>query len=198
MGNERFEADGGVFVVNKSIAQVHDANHVARITASTPDEVDALLARAEREFAHLPYRRFDIDPFTPPEFEARLAHVGYRASDALVMLLEGELRGTAKPFEIRLVESDADWEAYGALHAIDWQDYVERIGEPDDAAVGGDMVRNRRMKSPAARYWLAYADGQPASFLMSWEGTQGVGQVEDLMTHPGFRHRGLATALIHH
>ena len=26
----------------------------------------------------------------------------------------------------------------------------------------------------------------------------GVGAVEDLFTHPDFRHRGLATALIHH
>ena len=45
---------------------------------------------------------------------------------------------------------------------------------------------------------MAYVDGQPRAYLASWEGLDGVGQVEDLFTHPEFRHRGLATALIHH
>ncbi len=36
------------------------------------------------------------------------------------------------------------------------------------------------------------------AYFNSWAGVDGVGQVEDLFTHPDFRHRGLATALIHH
>ena len=36
------------------------------------------------------------------------------------------------------------------------------------------------------------------AYLASWEGIDGVGQVEDLFTHPDHRHRGLATALLHH
>ena len=198
LGNETFEAAGGVFVRNPALRRVWDANHVARVTARAPGEIDALLARAGEEFAHAAHRRFDVDPFTAPEFVARLAQDGYQANDALVMLLEGELHGDAKRFDIQPVETDADWEAYGALHHLDWNDYTERVGNPDDAAVGDDMLRSRRPKSPPARYWLAWVDGRAVSYLLSWEGTEGVGQVEDLMTHPEYRHRGLATALIHH
>ena len=41
-------------------------------------------------------------------------------------------------------------------------------------------------------------DGEPRGFFSSWEGTAGVGQVEDLFVEDGWRHRGLATALLHH
>jgi len=40
-------------------------------------------------------------------------------------------------------------------------------------------------------------DGRAAAYFNSWAGIDGVGQVEDLFTHPDYRHRGLATALIH-
>ncbi|OGO52256.1 MAG: hypothetical protein A2148_06360 [Chloroflexi bacterium RBG_16_68_14] len=40
-------------------------------------------------------------------------------------------------------------------------------------------------------------DGAPRAYCSSWEGIDGVGQVEYLFTHPEYRHRGLATALIH-
>lgn len=55
LGNEQFEADGARFVRNRSIPDVRDSNHVAHVTASTPEEIDRLLARAEREFADLRY-----------------------------------------------------------------------------------------------------------------------------------------------
>jgi GNAT superfamily N-acetyltransferase len=204
LGNEVFEAEGALFVRNRALPAVHDANHVGRVTACAPDEIDRLLARAHREFSgcgckHL---RFDLDLDTPPQFEARLALEGYRRNDALVMLLEGELRGKAKPFEIRPVESETDWAAYGALHEIDWQAYAERTSpgaaEEASAWTAAAMLQSRRLKSPPARFWLAYLDGAPRAYLFSWEGTKGVGQVEDLFTHPDYRHRGLATALIHH
>jgi predicted N-acetyltransferase YhbS len=47
------------------------------------------------------------------------------------------------------------------------------------------------------RYWLAYADGAPCGYFNAWEGTAGVGQVENLFVLKEARHRGLATALIH-
>ena len=48
------------------------------------------------------------------------------------------------------------------------------------------------------RYWLAWSAGEPRGFLSSWEGPDGVGQVEDLYVHPDVRGRGLAAALIRH
>jgi GNAT superfamily N-acetyltransferase len=197
LGCERFEADGAAFVRNRSVPEIRDANHATHVEASTPDEIERLLARAEREFAGVPHRRFDVDFATPPAFEARLALEGYQRIDALVMLLEGDLTGEAKPHDIRPVDSDPAWEAYAALHAIDWREYEERSDEPESPSVAAAMYRSRRAKSPPVRYWLAYVDGEPRAYFSSWEGPDGVGQVEDLFAHPDFRHRGLATALIH-
>lgn len=198
LGNEVLQADGAVFVRNRSLPAVRDANHVVHVTASTPEEIDRLLARVEREFAHLSYRRFNVDFSTPPAFEARLAHEGYRCGDYLVMVLDGEPTGEAQPHDIRLVESEADWQAYAALHELDWREYIDRLGRQEESWTANEMFRNRRIKSPPVRYWLACMDGRPAAYLASWQGIDGVGQVEDLFTHAEYRHRGLATALIRH
>jgi GNAT superfamily N-acetyltransferase len=198
LGNERFEADGATFVRNRSLPAIRDANHVTHVTASTPGEIDRLLARVEREFVDLPYRRFDLDFTTPPAFEARLAFEGYQRHDLLVMLLDGELSGEARPCDMRLAAGAAGWEAYAALHDVDWQEYVERVDDPEDVWNARAMVRSRRAKSPPVNYWLAYVDGEPRAYCASWEGVDGVGQVDDLFTHPDYRRRGLATALIQH
>ncbi len=48
LGNERVEAEGATFVRNREIADIWDANHLAHITASTPEEIDRLLERVEQ------------------------------------------------------------------------------------------------------------------------------------------------------
>ncbi|MDP3769223.1 MAG: GNAT family N-acetyltransferase [Dehalococcoidia bacterium] len=141
-----------------SVPAIRDSNHVAHVTASMPEQIDRLLARVEREFAHCPHGRFDLDAAARPEFEARLTYEGYeryKRTEALVMLLEG-------------------------------------------AEVGRAMFRSWQAKSPPVRVWLAFVDGEPAAYCSSWEGVDGVGQVEALFTHPEYRHRGLATALLLH
>ncbi len=199
LGHETFEAGGALFVRDRAVPRIRDANHVTAVTASTPQEVDRLLARAEREFAGFPHRRFDVDPGTPPAFQARLALEGYGRDEALVMVLEGEPRGEPQPCEIRPVEDEAGWAAHDQLHRLDWSEYTARLGRAgDDPDVADEMMRNTRGMSPPVRFWLACVDGQPRAYLSSWEGIDGVGQVESLFTHPDFRHRGLATALIHH
>ena len=198
LGNERSAAEDATFIRNPSVPRIRDANQVIGVTAATPDDIDRLLARADREYADCPHRQFRLDFTASPEFEARLALEGYERKDTLVMLLEGDLIGAAKPHDIRPVESEADWQAYTSLHEIDWREYAEKIPGGADTAVAEQMVRTRRAKTPPVRYWLAWADGQPRAYLASWEGEDGVGQVEDLFTHPEFRHRGLAATLIHH
>ena len=62
-----------------------------------------------------------------------------------------------------------------------------------------DLSKQKRFKWAAGvRYWLAHDGNEAAAFLASWPGGNGVGQIEDLFTHPKHRHRGLATALIAH
>ena len=199
LGNERFQADGATFVRNREIPDIWDANHLAHITASTPEEIDRLLERVEQEFAGFHHRQYRVDFTTPPAFEARLSLEGFERNETLLMLLEGELNGTAKPCEIRTVESEADWNAYTALHDIDWREYRERMPGGSggfDEGTAAQMMRSRRSMSPPVRHWLACVDGEPRAYLSSWGGVDGVG-FEDLFTHPDFRGRGLATALIH-
>jgi GNAT superfamily N-acetyltransferase len=198
LGNERLEADGAIFIRNRETPAIWDANHMTAVTASTDDQIDQLLKRAEREYAGFPHRRFDLDFTTPPQFEARLALEGYQRSDALVMLLEGGLTGSAKPHDIRLVTDEADWQAHVALHDLDWREYSARITGSFDEETARQMMLSRRSKSPPARLWLAYMDGEPRAYCSSWPGPAGTGLVEDVFTHPDFRRRGLATALIHH
>ncbi len=197
LGNEQIEVGGAVFVRNRDLPLVWDANHATAIIAAAPGEIDALFARMDVEYAHLPFRRVRTDFTTPPEFEARLVLEGYRRHDSLVMLLEGPLAGESPRHAMRPVTEPADWAAYQALLRANWSEHPERPDRFDDG-VGRQVLRTRQLKSPPVRHWLALVDGMPRAYLSSWEGVDGVGQVEDLFTHPDFRHRGLATALIHH
>lgn len=198
LGNERLTADGATLVRNRDMPRIYNANHVSNVTASTPDEIERLLARVEREYEHCRHRQFDVDFRAPPAFVARLALEGYQREDALVMLLEGELNGARKEHDIRPVQTEADWQAYAELHEIDWREEREKQKLPVEPGVEQDMMRARQAKQPPVQNWMAYVDGRPVAYFNLWAGIDGIGQVEDLFTHPGFRHRGLAAALIHH
>lgn len=200
LGNERFEAEGAMFIRNRQAPDIWDANHVAHVTAATPDEIERLLARIDEEFANHRHRRFHLDFTTPPAFEARLALEGYERGNSLLLLLEGDLPGEPPEYEIRLVESEADWAAYSALHDVDWREYKQRmpgVGGYDEGTARQTML-HRRAKCPPVKHWLACVDGEPRAYISSWGGTEGTGMLEDLFCHPDYRRRGLATALIHH
>lgn len=200
LGNEVFEAAGATFCRNRAYPRRHDANYVTRVQASTPAEIDALLARVEVEYEGFTHRRIDTDFRTPPPFAARLVVDGWKPGDGLCLLLEGELNLTSRPAacEIRLIESDEDWRARQVLMLQDWAESSARSGSPFDGTLGEPFLAALRGKGPDARNWLAYVDGAPVAFFSSWPGTNGVGQVEDLFTHPAYRKRGVAVALIAH
>jgi GNAT superfamily N-acetyltransferase len=194
LGNEKFEAEGALFVRNRALPLEREANLVANVMASTPEEIDRLLASVEREFTHVSYRRFVVDHETPPPFEAHLVLDGYEFEDTIVSVLEGDLAGEAPACDIRPVEDEAGWQARASLVAASWPEYEQRTSAKQalDAAIASG-----RAKSPRLRYWLAYVDGEARAYGASWPGIEGMGQVEYLFTDPDFRHRGLATALIH-
>ena len=198
LGHETFEACGASFVRNRTHPLIYDANHVAQIRASTPEEIDGLLARVEREYDHAAHREFGVDFRTPPAFVARLLLDGYERRDSLVMVLDRDLDARPSDIEIRPVQTEDDWRKYAALKKLDWLEHERRIKNSSEPAVGDALYAVARLKQPPVQYWFACLKGRPLAYFNSWAGIDGVGQVEDLFTHPKFRHRGLATALIHH
>jgi len=198
LGHETSQAEGATLVRNRAYPLVYDANHVTHVTASTPNEIDRLLARVEQEYSGIGHRQFDVDFRTPPAFTARLALEGYERRDALMMLLEGELKCPNPEHEIRPVQSEADWRDYAALKEIDWREHEQRTKKTPEPEVGQALFAVARLKQPPVRYWFACLNGRPLAYFNSWQGIGGSGQVEDLFTHPDFRHQGLATALIRH
>jgi GNAT superfamily N-acetyltransferase len=199
LGNEVFGETGATFVRNTAFPRVYDANFACRVRARTPAEIDALLTRADEVYAHCRHRCFRVTNDVAPEFEARLALDGYVQTSVLIAVLEGELVGTAEGIELREITDDAGWDAFFALNVADWEEHADRtkISAPDSAALGRELAASQRVKSPPVRYWLAYTEGAPRGYFNAWEGTQGVGQVENLFVLKEWRHRGLATALIH-
>jgi ribosomal protein S18 acetylase RimI-like enzyme len=197
LGHEVFDADGARFVRDRRLPDIWEANRVCAVTADSVADVDRVLARADREYAGFGHRRFDLDFTTPPAVEARLLLDGYRAREFLVMTLEGPWHGRAAAADLRPCAEASAWAAYDALKREDWRESAQRLGLTE-GSVGGQMVDGHRRRCPPARYWLAWVDGAPRGFVSSWEGADGVGQVEDLFVHPDARGRGLAAALIRH
>lgn len=201
LGNQWSESSGACFVTSPDAPRIYDANHACRLRAGTPDAVEAVLAEAERRFAGLGYRRFHTDPLTPAAFEARLALEGFESESELELLLQGALRATAPAVRIRRAESDTDWEAIYRLNRLDHTEEEaadERLRGVYPEEVTRQIVGRRRAKGPALSTWLVEEDGVDCAFLSSWPGANGVGKVEDLFTHPDFRRRGIATALLVH
>jgi GNAT superfamily N-acetyltransferase len=211
------------FVRNLDAPRIYDVNFAAFVRADTKAEIASVLERADTLFDGLPHRVFHIDPWTPPAFEAQLMLDGFEFEDELQLLLEGPLspsqaRAPAAPvgkaadaagdrdlvrdppaIDIRLVESDEDWSVVRRLARLDHEEQARREVHPLwDEEVTSEMVATKGGKAPALRFWLARTDDTDCAFLSSWPGANGVGKVEDLFTHPEFRHRGIASALIVH
>jgi ribosomal protein S18 acetylase RimI-like enzyme len=198
LGHNVFEADGATFVRNVALPGIYDANFIFRIRVSQTRDIEQLLARAAQEYAHATRVTFRVDPFTPAAFEARLALEGFERDEALVMLLDGPLRRAARGFDIRPIEDEAAWGAYAELKVIDQNEHATRRNRnPEDISIALGLASSNRLKCPPVRYVLAYEDARAIGHCNAWEGPDGIGQVEDLFVHPAYRHRGIATALIH-
>ncbi|HVN85309.1 MAG TPA: GNAT family N-acetyltransferase [Candidatus Binatia bacterium] len=192
VGNEVFDADGARFVRNRSCPRRYDANYVSHVHCTRDDAIDQLLDRTEREFAGFRHRRFDLDPFTPQAFVARLVLADYAGSDTVQLVLDGPVRARVPQVGIQLVESETRWAAYRELITLEWSERSDHI-EPETI---NDFMTNKRCQSSEIRHRLAERDGTPVAYVSSWPGRNGIGMVEDVFTHPAHRHRGIASALI--
>jgi ribosomal protein S18 acetylase RimI-like enzyme len=197
LGHEVLERPDGVFVRNRSLPRIYDANFVFDVLASRPHEIRALLAAASEYLQGADRLTFRCDPFTPAPFESHLADEGFEPSEALVMVLRGRLSGKPVPIEIREAKTETEWSEYARLKGLDWHEHALRLKLEPDERVGQDLARSCRLKSPPAVYLLAYVEGSAVGFCQAWAGIDDVGQVEDLFVDPAWRHRGIATALLH-
>lgn len=145
LGHETFHGRLGRFIRDRSHPRIEDANHVDSVTASAPGDIDALLAEAAEEYQHVESLRWDIDARTPPEFEARLQFEGYESREDLLFILEGDLRGQSPEADVRLVDDEHGWAAFGSLHAIDWarDNGADGAPDPDDAAANFESLRSK-------------------------------------------------------
>jgi len=191
-----FDVDGATYVRNTDVPDIYDANFVFGVTASEPDGIERVLARALAEYPHAAQLTFRIDPFSAPAFEARLVLEGYQRSEALVLVLDGQLRAPLVASDIRPIDDEAGWQAYETLKRLDFTEHATSDGRGHDAGIADRLALSNRLKCPPLRYALAYQGNQPVGFCNSWAGVSGMGQVEDLFVHPLHRRRGIATALL--
>ena len=198
MGHRTVVSDLATFVVNPIITAIYDANFMYDISASSDAQIDALLSQARSEYAHARMLTFRLTPWSPPSLEARLALIGIEQTRTLCLLLEGDLRGSHQTQDLRPIETDDDWQSFRELKRAEWTEHVSPAEAGRGWEVPDGLAAAARLKCPPVRYTMAYVEGRPVGFFNSWAGVDGMGQVEDLFVLPDHRHRGIATALIHH
>ncbi len=179
---------------------VWDANHALAVSARTREEIEEVFSTCD---ALLPatarHRQFHCDALTPEAFVAYLEFAGFEARASVQMVLEGTLRVAPSRLEIRLAESEADWQSHADLVRLEALDAAERERRaPYAASVSLGLARLRRAAAPEVRTWIARREGEDCGTFASWPGRDGVGVVEWLLTHPRHRRRGVATALVAH
>lgn len=185
------------WVVDAAHPDVWDANHASCVRAASQDEIEQLLARAEREFAHCRHRLFVIDPSTPPSFVARLALDDYRElTPTIQMVLRGNVAARPQPAALRPVESEDDWQQLAALVHADHDEGARSHDGPLPDEVTRGMIAGYRAKFPRAQFFLAREGERACAYGAAVVCEDGVGAVEDLFTLPSHRRRGIATALI--
>jgi GNAT superfamily N-acetyltransferase len=199
LGHEVADAFGARFVRSPGMPRIYDANFVSLVSA-VESEVDAVFDEVARRFDGLAHRHAVTGPATPQAFLARLALEGYRPDPTLQLVLSGALLGPEPgPFAIRPVETNADWATYAAFRRLDMDEGRARAGEPPHPpAVSEEMTAALRSKSPDVRFCFAAVEERDVACFSSWVSPDALGLVENLFTHPDYRRRGIARALIHH
>ncbi len=181
---------------------VWDANFVRSVRASSPQEIELLLARIEEIYDGLAHRQLRVDLDTPDALEARLALDGWKLDLTLQHLLVDDLAdpGPRTPgLQIDAVVAEPDWDAMFEVTRLDHlEEAVKGRREPWPEELTRHMVGHKRRKAPEVQAWLARLDGEPVGMFSSMPGVDGIGLVEDLFVVQPMRGRGIARALIVH
>lgn len=197
LGHETVRDSLCCIVRDPAYPDVWDANHVSSVRASTTAEIDQVLQRADEAFAHCHHRLFVVDPLTPPAFVARLALDDYcELTPTIQLVLEGPLRAQPRDIDLHPVLTEADWQGLSTLVRHDHTEGARTEGRPIPVEVTRGIVASYRQKWPGYQFFLAHEDGVDCAYGAGVLCANGLGMVEDLFTLPGFRKRGIATAII--
>lgn len=160
-------------------------------------EAEQWLSRFEAELPWAAHRAFGLDdPAAPPEAVAHLGARGFSVDRSVVMTTSAPAgrRGTAAAAVYRRLAGDDDWAQHVALN----QQIYPGSGSASELAFVRDRAASHRRAVEAGEgVWLgAFLDGRLVSQLGVLRAGAGLGRYQDVETHPDFRRRGLAGALV--
>jgi predicted GNAT family acetyltransferase len=180
----------GPVVVDTRLARVHDLNF---LRAEEPGNATAakLAAEAERvqAAAGIGHRRVNIRNEGQRErLEPQFVALGWEPERFVLMIQRGEPDRPAK-HEVREVDEQA-------LRSL-WAEAIRHEPHGKDERLVRQILEHRRRISEAipTRLFAAEADGKLVAHTELYS-EDGVGQVENVVTLPDYRNRGLARALV--
>lgn len=186
----------GVVVSDSRFPFVYDANH-AGVLEAAPDlgaaEIRRALLPALRRAgaAHEHFEFMDLADAVPA-LEELMDESPEHTDPDVTMVYHGDGRALPSPFAVReVVEPD---ESFWDLHRRSRNEFGD---EPLEEPVVEQLVgRDREVMVPAGlRFFAGFAGEEPAGFS-SLISLAGVGYVDNVVTMPPFRRRGLAAATV--
>lgn len=180
----------GPVVVHTRLSRVHDLNF---LRAERPEEATAeeLAAEAERVqgAAGIGHRRVNLrDEAQRRRLEPGFARLGWKPESFLLMV---QRRGPDRPAHHDVSEVEEP-----ALRAL-WAEATRNEPHGKDEALVQQILEHLRILSEAmpTRLFAAAAGGKLVAHTALYS-DDGVGQVENVLTLPAYRHRGFARSLV--
>ncbi|WP_375770494.1 GNAT family N-acetyltransferase [Archangium gephyra] len=180
----------GYFVHEVGNPDHWDANTARWLRAEQPEAALEEVVALYRARGLVPRVRLD-DLSAPGDMGARLVARGFQQDSQQLRLMHW-VPGPSRPLPVLfsgVTLEVAGPELLGSL--------AEILGGANVWEGRAWLVRylERLVPSPTSHYYLARVDGVPAAMAALHEG-EGAGLVQEVATHPAYRRRGLATALI--
>jgi GNAT superfamily N-acetyltransferase len=174
---------------NTRLPLVWDRNYLRVEDASARAAELAALADRLQGAAGLSHRRIcSDDPEAGPRLAPQFLRLDWQVQRRLVMTLADPGQQEADPLLVREVEPAA---------LLGFWEQAERLAHPDRPEVARQLVESRLLgaRKIDARFLACRVDGRIASACQLYL-RGATAQIEDVFTHPDFRNRGLASAVV--
>ena len=199
-GNDVTETGLATFVGNRATPDIWSANHVSRVRAESPDEIETVHGKLDEHLAHCQHRAATTDMFTPSAFTASLAMRDYEERPLTIQMVLDELTlpDALPDIMIEPVATETDWAVLRELVGTDYSEGARSGRLRLDDRIIDDMVSHFRRKSAIQHFFIARQAGIACAYGSAVCGPDPVGMLEDYFTLPSHRGRAIAAALIDH